>query len=260
MGCSYNKVLKDGTPDQKLAAAKKYYNKGDYNRALPLLDALIGVRWSNAQAEENYYYFAYSHYNLGDYVMANYNFNNFVKNYPRSPLADECAFMAVKCVYHQTLPYHLDQTTTKLAIDQIQLFIIKHPGSKFINDGNVLIDELRTKLHNKAFDNAMLYYKMANYKSSLVSFKNAVADYPDIPQKEEIEFLAVKSAYLYAKQSFQSSQIERFGIAIEEGNLFLESDNTNESYRKEVKEMIEDSNKEIARIEKLKSASSAVNN
>lgn len=251
VGCKYNKILKNGTPDEKLTSAKKYYNKGDYNRALPLLDDLLGSFRKKPEAEDIYYYYAYTHYGLGDFLMASYNFRNFTDNYPRSKYTEECAFMAVKCEYHQTLPYYLDQTNTKKAIDKIQIFINKYPTSKYVADGNLLIDELRGKLHKKAYSNAMLYYKMENYKSAIVAFKNAVADYPDIPQKEEVEFLVVKSAYLYAKQSFQSTQLERYYITVEEGEAFLENTISNQEYKKDVMEMIENANKEITRLEAL---------
>ena len=188
---------------------------------------------------------------MGDFLMASYNFKNFAENYPRSEHAVEAAFMSAKCEYHQSLPYYLDQTKTKKAIDKIQLFINRYPTSSYVEEGNKLIDELRGKLHKKAYNAAMLYYKMENYKSSFVAFKNAIADYPDIPQKDEMEFLIVKSAYLYAGQSFLSSQKERYETAIEEGQYFLQGESSNATYRKEVKEIIETSKKEVKRIELL---------
>ncbi len=250
-GCSYQKLLKNGTPDERLTAAKKYYNKGDYNRALPLLDGLLGTMRKKGEAEEIYYYFSYTHYGMGDFTMAAYNFKNFTENYPRSEYTEEAAFMAAKCSYHKSLPYYLDPTNTKKAIESIQLFINKYPGSSYVADGNQLIDELRSKLHQKAYSNAKLYYKMGNYKSSYVAFKNAIADYPDLPQMEELEFLVVKSSYLYAKQSFQSIQSERYQVTVDDGALFLLEEHEDKSYIKEVEEMVTEAKNKILKLKDL---------
>jgi outer membrane protein assembly factor BamD len=257
-GCKYQKLLKDGTPDERLTAAKKYYNKGDYTRALPLFDALIGSFGRKPQAEDIYYYYAYTHYGMGDFLQASYNFNNFTQKYPRSKYTEECAFMVAKCAYHQSPAHYLDPTNTRNAIESIQLFINKYPGSKYVNDGNDLIDELRSKLHKKAYTNAMLYYQMGSYKSSLVAFKNAIADYPDLPQIEELEYLVVKSAYLYAQQSFASVQGERLEVAIEEGKLFLESEIENNTYTSEVEKIISDSKKQIKKLEETQANQTTV--
>lgn len=243
VGCSFQKILKDGTPEEKLIAAKKYYNKEDYTRAMPLLEDLLTVYRRKPEAEEIYYYYSYTYYGMGDFTMAAHNFKNFTENYPRSTFTEEAAFMSAKCFYHQTYAFNLDQTNTRTAIDKIQLFINTYPKSPYVAEGNKLIDELRGKLHKKAYSNAMLYYKMANYKSAIVAFRNAISDYPDLPEKQQLEFLIVKATYEYAQQSFLSSQAERYADVIEEGELFLQGENTEASNREAVIKMMDEARK-----------------
>jgi outer membrane protein assembly factor BamD len=54
--CSkYQKLMKDGTPQEKLDAAKKYYGDKDYLRAQPLLEELLGLYNGRKEREEIYY-------------------------------------------------------------------------------------------------------------------------------------------------------------------------------------------------------------
>ncbi|MFT4521909.1 MAG: outer membrane protein assembly factor BamD [Bacteroidia bacterium] len=237
--CAFNKVLKKGTADEKLVAAKKYYAKKDYNRSMPLLDDLIGKHYRGADAEEVYYLYSKTFYGMQDYIMAGYHFKNFTETYPYSKYVEESAFLSAKCEYHKALPYYLDQGNTRKAIDRIQLFINKFPKSTYVEEGNKLIDDLRLSLHNKAYHMAMLYYNMESYKAAYVSCKNAIIDYPDIPQYTELEYIMVDAAYKYAAQSVVGVQAERFQLAIEEGKDFLKNHTETNLYYNEVKDLVD---------------------
>lgn len=236
-GCAYQKLLKHGTSDQKFDAAKKYYDKGDYNRALPLLEDLLGTFNNREQAASVYMYYAKTHYGLRDYYLAGYHFGRFAETYRRSPDLEEAAFLAAKCSYHETLAPELDQTSTEKAIERIQLFINKYPESKFIEECNKLIDELRGKLHEKAYDLCMLYYHMEDYRSAVVALKNSVIEYPDIPQKNEIDYLIVESTYLYAIGSVLKTQPERLETTLSECKDYYASHEPNDTYLAKVKEI-----------------------
>jgi outer membrane protein assembly factor BamD len=96
---------------------------------------------------------------------------------------------------------------------------------------------------------------MGNYLSAYTCFKNAAIDYPDLPNKEEVEFLVVKSAYLYAKQSVAKYQQERFAKTIEEANNF-NSDYPSSAYAEEVNKLIEASNSAIDELKKTENDTS----
>lgn len=246
-GCEYQKTLKKGTSEEKLDAARKYYNKGDYARSQILLDQLIGKFGRGANAEEVYFLYAYTHYGMNDYVMASYHFRNFTETYTQSKYIEQAAFMVAKCEYQKTLASELDQTHTKKAIEAIQLFINRYPNSESVEIGNNLIDQLRSRLHEKAYSTAMLYYKMEDYLSAYTSLKNAVVDYPDLPNREEVDYLIVKSAYLYAKQSILKHQAERYQNALDEADEYLSGRN-NSTYTEEVNELVRVCKKALTRL------------
>jgi len=232
---SYNYVSRKGTLDKKYEYAKKYYERKKYAKAQPLLEEIYPLYKGKQESEDIYYMLAYSHYKLQDYLLASYHFDNYTQQYSLSSRLEECAFMHSVCEYHKSLPPYLDQTITQSAIKTIQLFVNNYPDSRYMPQCNDYLDKLRAKLHKKAYENAMLYYKIGDYKASIVAFQNAVKDYPDLPQKDEFDYLVVKSHYLYAKNSILKLREERYRKALEAtSEYFAEHTQNITAYNNEV--------------------------
>lgn len=236
---SYNYVSRKGSLVKKLEYAKKFYDKAKFAKAQPLLEEIYPQYKGKKEAEDIYYMLAYSHYKLHDYLLASYHFDNFAQLYTTSSRVEECAFMHCICEFYKSYPPYLDQSITNNAIKQFQLFINNYPDSKYMVQCNDHMDKLRVKLHNKAYSNAMLYYKIGDYKAATVAFSNAIKDYPDLPQKEEFEFLTVKSHYLYAKNSILKTQVERYNKALEASKEYYSENSQSKSiYNAEMKNLI----------------------
>lgn len=248
---SYNYVARKGTLAKKYEFAKKYYDKKKYSKAQPLLEEIYPQYKGKKEAEEIYYMLANSHYKLRDYLLASYHFENFTQQYNFSPLAEECAFMHCICEFYKSLPPYLDQSITENGIKQFQLFVTNYPDSRYMGQCNEYLDKLRAKLHKKAYSNAMLYYNIGDYKAAAVAFGNAIKDYADIPQKDELEFLIVKSYYLYAKNSILQLQIERYNKAIESSKeYFAEHQQNQNKYNNEMINLVKQINSGIEKATK----------
>lgn len=214
--CSeYNKVLKSTDIDYKYTKAVEYLEEGKCLQALPILEELIGLTRGSQKAEQVYYYHAKAHYCANDFYMANYYFNNFVKNYSFSPLAEECQFLAAKCSYNLSPNYSLDQTDTKLALNELQLFMDRYPSSSLRDSCETMINTLNGKLERKSYEIAKLYVKTEQYKSATIALQNAIKDYPNSPFREEMMFLVIKASYQYAERSIDEKKSERFSKAID---------------------------------------------
>lgn len=236
--CSeYSKVLKDGTNEQKQTLADKLYDKKDYVRAVTLYEDLLAAYRGKVQSEDVYLKYAYCYYGLGQYELAAYHFKNFTENFYTSKHIEECSYRYVSCLYLDALPYELDQTNTVKAIAEIQLFLNQYPNSQYKDYCNQHMEELRKTLMNKAFQTAMLYYKMEDYLAAVVTFKNAIKDYPDINNKEEIEFLIVKSSYFFARHSIEEKKEERFQQVFVESKEYYRNNKVGSVHYKEVEDI-----------------------
>jgi outer membrane protein assembly factor BamD len=220
--CSdYNRILKGRDMDAKLDLAIKLYDKGDYFKALPLLEELTTVFRGTKKAEKTYYYYAYTNYKLGDYETAAYDFENFAKTFPSSEFAEECSYMHAYCYYQNSPEFSLDQTNTIKAINELQLFTDRYPRSARVEQCNKLIDTLRAKLELKAYNNAEMYYDMESYTAAITSFKNLLNDFPSTNFREDVLFKIIKSNYLLAENGIDDKKTDRYQDALSAYSEFV---------------------------------------
>src|SRR5690606_24392669 len=75
-GGSYNKLLKSSDFDAKLEAANRYYDKEQYDKAIPLYEELIPIRKGTSSINEIYYKYTMAHYYQANYIIAGFHFKN----------------------------------------------------------------------------------------------------------------------------------------------------------------------------------------
>lgn len=258
-GCKskYEKLRASTDTAKKYREAIKFYEKKDYNKALPLFDDLVTKYRGTAEAEDLSYYFAYTHYKLKDYTTARYQFKTFADTYASSPKAEECRFMAAYCFYLESPTYSLDQDNTLKAMDALQLFINLHPKSERVPEASKLIANLREKLETKSYENAKLFLDIGDYKSAVIAFRNSERDFPDTKYAEEMEFLTIKAQALYAGASLEIKQEERYNETIQLYNEFV-LNYPSSKYLKEAEQIKKNSERSIIEVKKLIAAETAL--
>jgi outer membrane protein assembly factor BamD len=218
----FEKLKASSDYSKKYQEGIKYYNKKDYSRALALFDDLVQRYRGRSEAEDLFYYYAFANYKLKDYTSAGYHFKNFADTYPNSSRSEECRYMSAYCSYLESPNSTLDQTNTLASIDKLQLFINLYPKSTRVAEASKLIQNLRDRLETKSYNNAKLYLTISDYKSAVIAFRNSIREFPDTKYGEEMEFLAIQAQYLYAKNSLETKQEERYEEAITAYNEFVE--------------------------------------
>lgn len=253
-GCKskFEKLRASNNIAQKYQEALKFYNKKKYSKALILFDDLMQRYRGQAEAEDLYYYAAYTNYYLRDYTSARYHFKQFTDTYPNSARAEECRYMGAYCYFLESPKVGLDQEYTYRAIEALQLFINLYPDSDRAQEAAGLIDQLRDKLETKAFNNAKLYLDMGlqdDYRAAVIAFDNVLSEFPDTKYAEEMEFLSIKAQYLYAEQSHPRRQEERFDKVLDLYANFI-ADYPDSKFRKEADQFKQDSEKGRERAQK----------
>ena len=74
-------------------------------------------------------------------------------------------------------------------------------------------------------------------------------DYPDTKYAEQMEFLSIQAQYLYAKNSFENRQVERYNEAIAMFNEFVEQ-YPSSKYLKQAQAVKKDSERSIVAVQK----------
>ncbi len=219
---NFNKLLKSTDYDLKYQKAKEYYEKNNWTKASQLFEELIPVTKGTERAEEVYFHYAWCEYYMGDYLLAQYHFKNFARQFPNSKHAERCYFMNALCFYHTSPEHHLDQTSSVSAIKEFQTFVDNFPQSNLVDSCNQYIDLLRMKIEKKDYDIVKLYYKLEDYKAAIVACKTFIKDYPSSIYNEEMYYLIINSYYILAKNSVISKKDERLQGAMENYVKFID--------------------------------------
>ena len=256
-GCKsqFEKIRLSNDVAKKYQEAMRLYNKKSYSKALILFEDLSQKYRGRAEAEELNYYYAQTLYKLKDYTTARYQFKAFADTYPTSKYAEESRYMSAYCYYLDSPKPSLDQENTLKAIDALQLFINFYPQSERAVEATKYIGILRSKLEDKAYANAKMYYELGdyditNYKAAVIALKNAQIDFPDIKYAEEMDLLIVKSQYAYARNSYEVRQEERFTEAIAYADEFAEA-HPESKFLNEAKELRKESEAGIANAKRI---------
>lgn len=220
-GCQYDKILKSDDFELKYVKAKEYYNKGDYARALPLLDQLLTVKIGSAEEKQIRYYMAYCYYGQGDFFSAATLFKQVFVTFPLSGEAEETLYMSARAMYDASPRFQLDQTYSYKSIEAFQYFIDVYPKSSLGPQANAYMDTLRAKLEEKLIYSAELYYATEDYQAAAITFNNVLLQFPDTRDAEEIGFKIVSSYFNYAGQSVVCRKEERYDKAIDSYQEFI---------------------------------------
>jgi len=228
--CSkFRKIQKSDDWEVKYRAALEYYNNEDYYKASVLIEEILPILRGRPEAEQIQFYFAYSYYYQKQYIMSAHYFKTFFTIYSRSDYAEEAMYMHAYSLYLDSPAYELDQTNSYDAIQAMQSFMNRYPQSKYKNDANQIIDQLQLKLEEKAYENAIQYYRLEKYnggdalKAALIAFENFSNDFPDSHLNEDISFLKVECAYKLAKRSIRSKMRERIMSTVELYQYFIDN-------------------------------------
>lgn len=218
----FNKLLKSTDYDLKFTKAKEYYEKENWTKASQLYSELIPVVKGTDKSEEVYYYYTWCEYYMKDYYLAQYHFKNFTRQFPDSKHSEECYFMNAMCFYYTSPTYQLDQTSSINAIKEFQSFVDTYPESTRLDSCNMMIDKLRGKLEKKDYDIVKQYYKLEDYKASIVASKTFLKEYPSSLYNEEMYYIMINSYYLLAINSIPSKKDERLQGAMENYVKFVD--------------------------------------
>jgi len=229
---SFDKLLKNPDYALKFREAGKYYEKSKYEKAVALYENILPFYRNALQEDTINIRIARGYYKMREYEMAQYYFNLFRQSFPRSKFIEEVDYMQGVCSYDLSLRPSLDQTETNNAIQAFGMYLYRYPEGEFAALSREKTAELESRLTEKSFMGAKLYYTTEHYRAAVVALKNSIKAFPDSPYREEMLFLVLRSSYLHARNSVRDRQRERFQMAIDE-YFNLVSEYPESRYRRE---------------------------
>ena len=257
----YNKVLKSTDYEYKYEAAKSYFGKGQYTKAVALLEELITILKGTEDAEESLYMLAMAYYNQGDYISASHYFTTYYNTYPNGTYTELARFKSGKALFLDTPEPRLDQSSTFKAITELQMFMEYFPNSKRNSEAQDMIFSLQDKLVMKEYLSAKLYYDLGtytgnasqtadlringnNYLACITTAQNILKDYPYSAMREEISILLLRAKHKLGSESVLEKKEERMRETIDEYYAF-KNEFPESKYMKEVEDIYKDASKYV---------------
>ncbi len=215
-GCKskHDEALKSADKDFILKVANEHFANKKWSKSLALYERLTNLVAGTDDAPNVVFNSAYANYYDKNYKLAGHQFKNFAVNFSQDPRKEEASYMSALCYYKGSMDYNLDQSSTELAINELQSFLNEYPNSERSKNISQLIDELSYKLEFKAYENARQYYKMGDYKSANVALENVLEDFPATKLRPSIYDYIMNSRYELAVNSVYDLKQERIENAI----------------------------------------------
>lgn len=222
--CSeFSKAVKSTDVQYKYRMAVQYFEKPDYDRAMPLLEELLSLTRGDTLYEPVSYYYAKGYFGMKDYILAGYYLGNFTKTFRNSAHAEECAFLAAYCYYKQSPEFELDQADTRTGIDKLQLFLVRYPETTLKDSCNALIDELRAKLEKKDYFAAKQYLRTRYYSAASDAMQGFLRKWPNSTYREEALFSILQADHDLAMNSVDAKKAARIEAGIRSFNTFADA-------------------------------------
>ncbi len=180
-GCSSTVELTNYSPEERLEYAMKLYEDEDYEEAVKEFESILLQYPGSAIIDDAQFYLGKTRYARGEYIIAAYEFSKLMKNIPASPFVPDAQYMLAECYYQLSPNYNLDQTYTKKAIKEYQVFIDFFPLNEKVHEAEEKIKELNNKLAKKEFTIARIYQKMSYYRAAMKYYDYVVETYHDTP-------------------------------------------------------------------------------
>lgn len=203
-------MIRASDGDQMYAGAVELFERGKYNKAINLFSTAQPYLIGRGKEDSVAYYICLSYYKMGDFVSSTQYLNGFRRSYSRSPFLEEVEYMYAMSAYYTTLPSNRDQTMSKSAIISIKEYLGRYPDSHKKEKLEGHVEELVGRMHEKEYINAKVYYNIGQYRSAVVALQGALDMYPESKYREDLLFLILDSHYIYAKNSIEEKQRDRF--------------------------------------------------
>ena len=177
--CGTYKVSSESSSN-KIDYVKNLIEDEKYSRAI---DELNYIMFNDPLSEYSalaQFYIGECYFYLNDFSQSIIEYNKYLtRNDSIEELVKKSQFMLCKCYFNISLEYNKDQSDTYIAIEKLQYFIEKETMRDYIEDIEIMILDLRTKLAKKDFYTAKLYIKLEELDAAIIYYENIVNDYYD---------------------------------------------------------------------------------
>lgn len=126
--------------------------------------------------------------NSASYVYAQNEYREFLAFYPTNPRADYAQMQLGMVHFNQMLGPQRDQTATKEAIREFEVFVQRYPNSPLINQVRQRLREAKDRLSDSDLAAGNTYLAMRHYSGAELRYRYILDNDPEYTRKDELYF------------------------------------------------------------------------
>jgi outer membrane assembly lipoprotein YfiO len=152
--------------------------------------------------------------------MAAAEFDRLVNSYPGSPFVDDGQYMAGLC-YYKSSPDNssLDQDELFKAMRALEDFITDNPESELAEDARAAMQEAKSRLAEKRYNNGRLYHRLGYLNAAAVYFQTVIDEHTDSDWAAKALYYLGEIEYKQKKYREAKSRFDNFLIVYPDHKL-----------------------------------------
>ncbi len=121
-------------------------------------------------------------------LLAVNEFREFLTFYPTSPRADYAQFRLATALAEQMLAPERDQTNTREAIKELQVFIDRYPNSALLPEAQALMRSAKDRLSEAAYRVGFFYFRSKWYPGAVDRFREVLKADPEYSNRDAVYY------------------------------------------------------------------------
>ncbi|MEZ5289187.1 MAG: outer membrane protein assembly factor BamD [Vicinamibacterales bacterium] len=119
-------------------------------------------------------------------LLAANEYREFQTFYPTHPRADYAQLQLARTYAAQMLAPERDQTATRDAIREVDIFLERYPNSKLMPEARELERNARDRLSEAGYQVGFFYYRASHYAGAIDRFKEVLAKDPQFSHRDAV--------------------------------------------------------------------------
>lgn len=186
-GCGASTLPAIHSEEERLAAARRLLDRGEYTSASELLKVYVANNAGSAEVDQAIYLLGYAHLKNKEWIEAAGEFERLLRDYPESDSSAAARFGLAESQFAQSRGPDFDQEYTHRALDEWQRYLQDFPGHWQNDAARERVLACRTRLADKLTRTGLLYLKLSQTGPARVYFQKVTTEYRDTVWVAEAE-------------------------------------------------------------------------
>ena len=156
-----------------------YFEKDNYIKAEEVFTFIIYNDPGGAYADDAQFQLAETYFEREEYLLAISEYDRLIRRMKNSTFVEDAFWKKTESYCELSPDYRLDRDMTDKALRNLYDFIDIYPQSRYTEEAQARILEMRGKLAKKLLESAKLYDTLREYESAIFYYDNVINDYSD---------------------------------------------------------------------------------